>query len=116
MTTWDKIKITLLTIFTLGFIWIWINKKPTIKSELTVEKKVKVNIELIIKSIGLKNIVEITNTQQRVKIIFNDNQKVDKETLKKLKGISGMMLTSTSVSLIVGKSAAEVAKQLKNKK
>ena len=92
MTTLDKIKITLLTIFTLGFIWIWINKKPVAKNELTVEKKVKVNIETIIKSIGAKNIVEITNTQQRVKIIFKDKKKVDKESLKNLKGISEVWL------------------------
>ncbi len=116
MTTADKIKIILLTIITLGLIWIWINKKQTTKNELTIDTKVKVNIESIIKFIGVENITEISNTHQRVKILFKNRDIVDKESLEKLKGITGTMFTSTSVSLVVGKSAAEVAKQLKLKK
>ncbi len=116
MTTSDKIKIVLLTIVTLGLIWIWINKKQASNEELTVDKKVKVNINSIIELIGKENIVEITNTQQRVKITFKDRKEVNKEGIENLKGVSGTMFTSTSVSLVVGKSATEVAKQLKLKK
>ncbi len=116
MTTSDKIKIVLLTIVTLGLIWIWINKKQTSNKELTVDTKVKVNINSIIEFIGSENITEITNTHQRVKILFKDRKLVNKEGLENLKGISGTMFTSTSVSLVVGKSASEVAKQMKLKK
>ncbi len=101
MTTSDKIKLVLLTIVTLGLIWIWINKKQTTNQELTVDTKVKVNINSIIEFIGIENITEITNTHQRVKIIFKDRKGVNKEGLENLKGITGTMFTSTSVSLIV---------------
>ncbi|NQZ28893.1 MAG: hypothetical protein HRT98_00705 [Mycoplasmatales bacterium] len=115
MTTSDKIKIILLTIITLGLIWIWINKKQTSNKELTVDTKIKVNIDSIIEYIGAENIMEIINTHQRIKIIFKDRKDVNKEELEKLKGVSGTMFTTTSVSLVVGKSAAEVAKRLKLK-
>ncbi|CAM9153450.1 PTS glucose transporter subunit IIB [Mycoplasma marinum] len=114
MTLLDKIKIALLSIITFGFIWIWINKKQVPKNKLTVESKVKVNIAEIIKAIGKDNITEITNTRQRVKISFKNKKQVKKENIENLKGISGTIFSSTSVSLVVGNSAAEVAKQLKN--
>ncbi len=116
MATSDKFKIILLTIITFGLIWIWINKKQKTKEQLTVETKVKINIDKVIQLIGKDNINEITNTQQRVKITFKDRTNVQKEEIQSLKGISGTLFTSSSVILLVGKSANEVAKQLMLKK
>ncbi len=112
MTFLDKIKLTFLTIFTLGLIWIWLNKKNKTKNELSSSLKITVNLKSLTSFINKNNIKEVTNTQNKVKIIVKDMSKVNKEGIKKLRGISGTMFTSTSITIIVGNSANSIAKAI----
>lgn len=113
----DKILITLLTIFTLGLIWLYWNKKKTKpKNELSVSKKVEVNLEqLILLLNGVKNIESVNSTHTKVKINLKENNNIDILKLKELKGISGVVASSKSITIIVGNSAKTIQELLEEK-
>ncbi len=114
MTKMDKVKLVFLTIISFGFIWFFINKKTVIKTELSKEDKVLINIKKLKMFIGEDNITNITNTQQRVKIEFKERGLVNTESINKMNGISGILTSSNSIIIIVGKSAEAVKNKLKN--
>ncbi len=112
MTFANKLKLILLTFITFGLIWIWINKKQSKENELSKTNKIKVDVKKLKEAIGKDNITSITNTQNKIKVLFKDVKKVKKDEIQNLKGISGTLFSSTSVTLIVGNSAESLKEAL----
>ncbi|TKA59430.1 Glucose/sucrose specific PTS system IIB component (PtsG) [Mycoplasmopsis bovis 8790] len=119
MTTGDKWKIATLTIFTLGFCWVyWSVKNKKVKKL----KKGEINkldssmdtLELINLLGGKGNISSVSNTISRIKVIINDKSIVQKDKLEQLKYVSGIMISSNNVSLVVGDYAKKLSEELNN--
>ena len=115
MTFKDKLLFTLLTIITIGIYPIVVfNKKHNKKeNELTTENKVSVDVKKLIELLGSEeNISIIEYTHTKVKIFFKEREKVNVESIQKMKGISGIYATSKFVTIIVGPSAKKLAEKL----
>ncbi|MGZ9428997.1 hypothetical protein [Mycoplasma sp. 1012] len=117
MRTKDKILIVFLTIITLGFIWIyWKNKsKNKTENQLSKSYKTSINVTLLIELLGKKeNINKIENSHKKIKIYLNNTKLVKAEEIQKLKGISGVLVSSTYVNLIVGNVAEYLKTEIEN--
>ncbi|WP_027335089.1 PTS sugar transporter subunit IIA [Mycoplasmopsis felifaucium] len=117
MTKKDKFLIVILTIFTIGFCWIyWQNKNKKIKDAKkgNIQKlDTNMNVAELINLLGTKsNIKEVSASVSGVKIEFFDKNKVDFESIKKLKYVSGLMISTNKTTLIVGEYAKKLAQEI----
>ncbi|MCR8612991.1 MAG: PTS glucose transporter subunit IIB [Mycoplasma sp.] len=116
MSIKDKLILIFLTIITLGIIWFFIWPKKTNKTndKLSVSKKIPFNMNKLIEYIGNDNINSVSATHSKVKIGLIDSKKIQKDEIKKLNSVSGMFITSTSITLIVGNSAKLIEEHILN--
>lgn len=108
MTIKNKIILILITIFTLGFFWIFYFQKKKNKkksNELSRTTKIPFSIKKLVHAIGENNIIKSEYTHTKIKIFVHSPSKINMEEIKKIKTISGTLKTSTSITLIVGNSA-----------
>lgn len=113
----EKILIGLLTIITFGTIWIyWSKKKTQPKNELSISKRIDVNLEKLINLLlGLENINSVSATHTKVKINLKNVENIQINEIKNLKGISGVVVSSNAITIIVGNSAQTIKEELENK-
>ncbi|WP_170218525.1 PTS transporter subunit EIIB [Mycoplasmopsis mucosicanis] len=107
MTTKDKIKVFLLTIFTLGFCWLhwWrVNKHQQAlvqgtKSTSVSEGKFNELIELLG---GIENVVSMQASGSKLNVKINNAKLVNQQAILDSKIASGALISSEKVSLICG--------------
>ncbi|AJR12360.1 PTS glucose transporter subunit IIB [Mesomycoplasma dispar] len=112
----SKIIYFLLQIFSFGFFAKHINKKHNkTKSDLTFEKKFDFKIEELINLLGgKKNIKSSDFSISRLKIQLKSTENLDFEKIKKLKGVSGIVVNSETISLIVGNKSKAISEAINN--
>ncbi|UVD81982.1 PTS glucose transporter subunit IIB [Mycoplasma iguanae] len=112
----DKIIMVSLTIITLGLIWIyWINKKTPKKDYLSTSVKIPFALEKFLELLGSKNNIQNCSfTHNKVRIDLKNTKIVDREAIQDLKGISGVVLSSNSITIIVGNVAKTIAEKIIN--
>ncbi|MBZ4203958.1 PTS transporter subunit EIIB, partial [Mycoplasma tauri] len=72
-----------------------------------------VDIEQLINFLGTrKNIISVDNSISSLKVKFKEKELINVEALKKLKYISGVMLSTNKISLIVGSYAKLISIKL----
>ncbi|WP_036464944.1 PTS transporter subunit EIIB [Mycoplasmopsis sturni] len=103
----EKIKIVILTIFTFGLIWLkWNKQKKHQKNTIYQVDKLPFKKAALIEALGGKeNINDVQLTPSRVNVICKDTKIVNLEQIKNLKGITGIFVSSSKVSLILGEFA-----------
>ena len=111
----DKLKLIFLSVITLGVYPVVVFRKKETQASLTLSESsnIKVDLNKLRTNLGEKeNIKETssTHTKVNIKIVSRDN--VNIESLQKMKGISGVFATSTSVTIIVGNTAKKIADSL----
>ncbi|WP_406616034.1 PTS sugar transporter subunit IIA [Mycoplasmopsis hyopharyngis] len=112
----DKFLLVFLTIITFGFIWIYWSKLKN-KTENNIKKSSKLPFkldELVKKLGGRENIVGANCSISKVKIEIKDNEVLEVEKIKNMKGISGIVVGNFSISLITGNISEELTKQINN--
>ncbi|WP_338822286.1 PTS sugar transporter subunit IIA [Mycoplasmopsis felifaucium] len=119
MTKKDKFLIVILTIFTLGFCWLYWhikNKKIKESKQGKIQKlESNMNVLELINLLGSKeNIKEINSSVSSIKIEFLDKNKVNFEAIKQLKYVSGLMISTNKTTLIVGDYAKKLAQEISN--
>jgi phosphotransferase system IIB component len=72
--------------------------------------------KLIIALGGIDNIKEVSNTHSKIKVFFSNKNKIIQEDINKLKSVSGFIMMSNSITIIVGNSAQTVCKKITIKK
>lgn len=115
MTFKDKLILIILSILTLGIypLVIFNKKDKAVKNELSVDKKVTVNVSSLLTNLGGKdNIAGCEFTHTKVKIFIKDRSKVEVENIQNIKNITGVFATSKHITIIVGKQAKELAAML----
>lgn len=111
----DKILIIVLTIITLGLIWIkWKKDIKHTKNTIYQVNKIPFDIAKLKKYLGENNIIEVKNTATRIIISFSNIELIKVEEIKKLRGVSGVFLSSKNISLILGEYALAVYNQIIN--
>lgn len=109
MTLKEKIIFISLQVITLGLIWFYWKKKAkkyNQQNSLSQEVKIGVNvIKLITLLGGPNNIKNISNTHTKVKIEYYIRERVEVENIKKMRGVSGLFINDSSITIIVGNSA-----------
>ncbi|WP_406616815.1 PTS sugar transporter subunit IIA [Mycoplasmopsis adleri] len=118
MTHKEKFLIVILTIFTLGFCWLYWHCKNKKQQELKKGNVTKldsrINIEELITLLGGKeNITGIEPSLSKVKILFKNKANVNFEEIKNLKYVSGILISSNSTNIIVGEYAKKIAEVMK---
>lgn len=114
----DKLLFTIFTIFTLGIYPIVIfNKKPQKQNnELSRKDNDVINPAELLSLVGGKdNINGIEYTQTKIKIMIEDKDLVRVDELQKMKGVSGVFATSSTISLMVGNIAKSLSIQMMKK-
>ncbi len=112
----DKFKLIFLSIITLGIYPLVVFKKSKpkqVSKELSSSEKINLDFNKLVEALGGKtNITGATATHKKVKIEIKSKDSVDLPSLEKLKGISGVFASSTSISIIVGNSAKKIASMM----
>ena len=111
----DKLKLIFLSIITLGIYpaIVFRKKETAVASTLSESSNLKLDLNKLISNLGGKdNIKETTSTHTKVNIKISSRENVDIDSLQKMKGISGVFATSTSVTIIVGNTAKKIAQSL----
>ncbi|VEU75350.1 PTS system IIB component [Mycoplasmopsis maculosa] len=120
MTKKDKFIVFILTIVTFGFCWLYWKiqhkKRQNIINGNYKKLDSSIDIEELINLVGGKeNILKAESTISRVKIFINDKKNVNIDKLNNLKYISGLMISTNSISINVGDYAKKIAIDLQNK-
>ncbi|AJC50062.1 PTS glucose transporter subunit IIB [Mycoplasma flocculare] len=112
----SKIIYLLLQIFSFGFFAKYIKKKHNkINSDFIYEKKFDFKIEELVNLLGGKvNIEKSDFTISRLRIKLKSTENLDFEKIKKLKGISGIFVSSDMLNLIVGNKSKAIWKAINN--
>ncbi|WP_027334435.1 hypothetical protein [Mycoplasma elephantis] len=103
-----------LVIITFGFFLIALRKKRAVK-ENNIDENTNVDIKvghLISLFGGKENIKNVESTLSKVKIYFNKKNLINVDELKKLKAVSGLVLSTSSISLIVGYGAKNLKDEI----
>lgn len=118
MSKKDKFLMVFLTTITFGFIWIYWSKLKRNKENVLIKNdKLPFKIEELVKLLGgNENIENVENSISKIKIFLKDTKQIEVEKIKNLKGISGMVFSNFSISLVVGNVAEELCKQLTKSK
>ncbi|EFF41835.1 hypothetical protein [Mycoplasmopsis alligatoris] len=113
MKTSDKILMTFLTIITFGLIWIkWNKDKKHTKNTIYQLNKLPCDVEKLVENINLDNIVSIKKTSTRIIIQIKDSTLVNQQAIKDTKGVSGLFISSQSISIIFGEYTSAVYEEL----
>ncbi len=114
MTLHEKIQYWFLIIITFGLIFLyWKTKKNKVKNELSTKSKISININKIILLLGdVNNIKKIESSNTKIKIYFENKEKIKVDNIKKVNGVSGVFVTSSYIQLIVGKEAHAIEKKI----
>lgn len=104
-----------LSIVTLGIFNLAIRKKKVIKeNNLELNQELPIKPKSIINLVGgSKNISSVEARMSKLRINFVDKNLIEAEKLKSIKAVSGIIIQSQSVSLIVGYAAQNLAKAIK---
>ncbi|MGY6171919.1 hypothetical protein ACW95P_01070 [Candidatus Mycoplasma pogonae] len=114
MTKKEKFLHTLLIIVTFGLIKLYWKRYRTEKKDyLSYSDNVPFNLQDLYQEIGgISNIQNCSFTYNKVRIDLNDTSTINNENILKLKGISGVVVSSKSVNLIVGNTSKAIAKAI----
>ena len=115
MTKKEKFLYVVISIITFGIYPIMINKKiPEASNKMLSEaKKVTVDVPKLVKNLGGdNNISAIEYTHSKLKIFIKDSAKIDIESINKQKGITGVVFSSKTVTIIVGNQAKQLSKMI----
>ncbi len=115
MTLKNKILFIILSILTLGIYPILVYRAggTETKTELSSSTKPTVNLVLLRKALGgVDNVAGVEYTHTKLKIFLKNTKLADNDVVRKLKGVSGLVISSVAITIIVGNSAKEMAKQL----
>ncbi|ADE19832.1 PTS glucose transporter subunit IIB [Mycoplasma crocodyli] len=114
MKTSDKLIMTFLTIATFGLIWIkWNKDKKHSKNTIYQVNKIPCDANKIIEYVGNGNITGLSKTSTRLIIGIKDPNEIKQEELKNLKGVSGLFISSKTISLIFGEYTSAILEELK---
>ncbi|SJZ53354.1 hypothetical protein [Mycoplasmopsis verecunda] len=110
----DKFLIVFLTIITFGLIWIKWNKQANNQQKNIIYQNDKLPFKLndFLDALGENNIKNVETRLNRINISLADVKKANLEQLGKLKGISGIVAKSTSVSVVLGEYTKVVYNEL----
>ena len=109
----QKFLYVLISIITIGIYPIVVHKRTTTKTNLRLSeaKKISVNIPELIKNLGGKdNVVAVEYTHTKLKIFISDKTKVIVESINSQKGITGVVASTKSITIIVGNQAKQISK------
>ncbi|APJ38731.1 hypothetical protein BLA55_03665 [Mycoplasmopsis pullorum] len=114
----DKIKMIFLTIITFGLIWIkWTKmKNSNLENSFYVANKLPFKMEQFYAIIPKESILSISNTHIRTNITVADASKVAIEELQKLKNVTGVVVMSNKISLVLNEYAPVLAQELLKQK
>ena len=110
-----KIIYVLLSIVTFGVYPYVLKKRLQNKpiNSLSQAKKININLDELIKSLGGKNNIDGAEyTHTKIKVFISNVEIVDKEEVNKIKGISGVFISSNRITLIVGNQAKLLTQEL----
>ncbi|QJG66828.1 PTS glucose transporter subunit IIB [Mycoplasma phocoenae] len=116
MTGKNKFKYYFLLISTFGLIKLrWKKYRQTeVKNKLTVKEQIDFDINELIQFLGGKdNITNTIATYSKIKISFKDKSLIQSKKIQTLNGVSGMVLQSQSITLVVGNNAKYIEQLLK---
>lgn len=110
----DRFLWIFLIIITFGLIQIyWKKQKSPEKNYLSVSEKIPFEMTKFYQTIGsLENIQNCAFTHNKVRVDLKDIRKIDQQSILNLRGISGVVISSSSVNIIVGNSAKKIAEQI----
>lgn len=116
MSTSHKVLFVFISIITLGIFPLVVylkGKNQKTSGQLSSSEKTVVNLQKLKKNLGgLKNIVGIEFTNKKVKVFIKERELVQTSQIKESHGVSGVFVTSGSVTIIVGNSAKKIAQDL----
>ncbi|QDY88447.1 PTS glucose transporter subunit IIB [Mycoplasma anserisalpingitidis] len=108
-----KLKIVFLSIITLGFIWIkWSKESKNQGNTIYQSKKSGINVNRLLEYIGKDNIKHISNTSSRLVVEIINPEEIQIENIKKLGKVSGIMLNSKKLSIILNEYTSAVKEEL----
>lgn len=116
MTFKDKLLIIFFNVITLGLINIyWKNKKTQKKEYLSYSTKIPFNLNELFQNLGgRENINNTSYTQNKIRFDLLNINLINKQQIENLKGISGVVLSSASITLIVGNVAKTIFEEINN--
>ncbi|WAM05750.1 PTS sugar transporter subunit IIABC [Mycoplasmopsis cynos] len=113
----NKFKVIFLSIITFGLIWIkWRKKIEHKKNTIYQVDDLPFKISTLNSYLGVENYRVIDSKPSRLNIEIKDIAKVDLEKIKKLKGVSGIFVKSSTISIILGVYTNSVYQALNNNK
>lgn len=116
MTFKEKFLFIFLQIITLGLIWVYWNKRKkdfSNKNELSFSKKTNFDIDKLLQYLGgIENIKTITHTQKKIKIGYIQRNDIDTNKIRNIKGISGIFINDSFLTIIVGNEAKIITESL----
>lgn len=116
MTNKEKFLFIFLQIITLFLIWIYWNKKKknfSQENQLSVASKLNVDVKNLIVLLGGKeNVTNSSATHTKVKIEYKDRDEINVDSIKNLKGISGVFINEYSITIITGNEARIISEEI----
>ncbi|MXR10843.1 PTS glucose transporter subunit IIB [Mycoplasma hyopneumoniae] len=112
----SKIIYFFLQIFTFGLFAKYLKKKHNKKnSDFTYEQNFDFKIEVLINLLGGRPNIEKSDFNiSRLRIKLRSTENLDFEKIKKLKGISGIFVSSDTITLIVGNKSKAISEAINN--
>lgn len=116
----NKFLLWMFYIFTFGFGYLYLKNKAkkhanVINDELTVTKKVMIDIDKFIELLGgQKNIINTTSSINSIKVFVSDIEKINQDEIKKL-GAKGTILSEGCITCLFGDFSQELSKQMNEK-
>lgn len=113
MTVKEKFLFVFLQVITFGLIWIyWNSKKKSIskEDELSFDEKTNLDIKKLVNCLGNQsNIKAVSYTHTKVKIEYSDRSLLDVNAIKEIKGVSGVFVNDSFITIIVGNVAKVIS-------
>ncbi|AIA29444.1 PTS sugar transporter subunit [Mycoplasmopsis californica] len=116
MTKKDKFNLVLLTIFTLGFCWLhWYLRNKKRKNIILGKKDLNISDaksdELISLLGGVDNIISLSAKGSKLIVEVSDKNIVNVNQIKSKKIASGIMISTSKITLIMGEQAHSYAQK-----
>lgn len=110
-----KLKVIFLSIITLGFIWIkWTKESKNQDNTIYQSKKSGINVYKLLEYIGKNNIKSISNTSSRLVVEIINPEEIQIENIKKMGKVSGIMLNSKKLSIILNEYTLAAKEELES--
>lgn len=113
MTKKQKFIYVFVSVLTFGIYPILVNKQKYIEAnnKLSEAKSLSVNSTVLIKNLGGKdNITFVEHTHIKLKIFINNSSMADIDSINHQKGVTGVFVSSKSITIIVGNQAKQLSK------